>query len=186
MAPTEASDCLLHRVARSDPDSVRECLERFSPLVWSICRRALGDLAAAQDAVQEIFLDLWRSAGRYRPDVASEATFVAVIARRRLIDLRRRAERRPGEKELEDIHEAAAPTALDLLELGDEARRARAALETLRPEQRRVLLMSVTDGLPHSEIARITGMPLGTVKTHVRRGLDRVRKALGAQEEASS
>lgn len=185
MSSTEASDCLLHRVARSDPDSVRECIERFSPLVWSICRRALGDLAAAQDAVQEIFLELWRSAGRYRPELASEATFVTVIARRRLIDLRRRADRRPVEKELEDRHEAAAPSALDLLELGDEARRARAALETLRPEQRRVLLMSVTDGIPHSEIARLTGLPLGTVKTHVRRGLERVRSALGAKEASS-
>jgi RNA polymerase sigma-70 factor (ECF subfamily) len=186
MPPTEASDCLLHRVARSDPDSVKECLERFSPLVWSICRRGLRDATAAQDAVQEIFLELWRSAARYRPEIASEATFVTMIARRRLIDMRRRAARRPEETELEDGHEAPSEEVLDSLEVADEASRARRALETLRPEQRRVVLMSVTGGIPHSEIARRTGLPLGTVKTHVRRGLARVRKALGAHEEASS
>src|ERR1043165_482447 len=84
---------LLARVAGGDPRAVRDCIARYGGLVWSIARRFEG--ADAEDAVQEIFLDLWKSAARFDPQIASEPAFVAMIARRRLIDRRRTRRRRP-------------------------------------------------------------------------------------------
>src|SRR5436190_14026687 len=84
---------LLGRVAAGDEAAVRECLARYGGLVWSIARRF--EPSDAEDAVQEIFLDLWKSAARFDRAVASETAFVAMIARRRLIDRRRTRGRRP-------------------------------------------------------------------------------------------
>ncbi|MCX5746449.1 MAG: sigma-70 family RNA polymerase sigma factor, partial [Proteobacteria bacterium] len=85
---------LLARVAVGDRGALRECLDRYGGLVWSIARRF--EASEAEDAVQEIFVDLWKSAVRYDPEVASEPTFIAMIARRRLIDRRRSRGRRPA------------------------------------------------------------------------------------------
>ena len=84
---------LLARVGAGDAGAVREVLSRYGGLVWSIAKRF--EPSEAEDAVQEIFLDLWKSAGRYDAALGSEATFIATIARRRLIDRRRTRRRRP-------------------------------------------------------------------------------------------
>jgi RNA polymerase sigma-70 factor (ECF subfamily) len=171
---------LLARVAAGDPGAVRDCLARYGGLVWSIARRFEG--ADAEDAVQEIFLDLWKSAARFDPQIASEPAFVAMIARRRLIDRRRTRRRRPTTETI-----ASEPPIADHASGPDscaEASQAARALERLRPEQRHVLVLA-THGLSHGEIAERTGMPLGTVKAHARRGLQSIRAALlGVQEEA--
>lgn len=170
---------LLRRVAEGDANAVRECIAQYGGLVWSIARRF--ELADAEDAVQEIFLDLWKSAARFDPTIASEAAFVAMIARRRLIDRRRTRRRRPTTEQLPEVavDQAARPDACA------EAAQAARALEQLRPEQRRVLVLA-TYGMSHGEIAAQTGMPLGTVKAHARRGLISIRAALlGVPEEAS-
>jgi RNA polymerase sigma-70 factor (ECF subfamily) len=171
---------LLPRVAGGDPGAVRDCLARYGGLVWSIARRFEG--GDAEDAVQEIFLDLWRSAARYDPRIASEPAFVAMIARRRLIDRRRTRLRRPATEAI-----AADPPTADPAPRPDscaEASQAARALDRLRPEQRHVLVLA-THGLSHGEIAERTGMPLGTVKAHARRGLQSIRAALlGVPEEA--
>ena len=174
---------LLARVGAGDPVAVREVLARYGGLVWSIAKRfEPGD---AEDAVQEIFLDLWKSAGRYDALLGSETTFIATIARRRLIDRRRSRRRRP--------HDSADVSDVVLEELASdgtspatsaEASKAATALDKLRPEQRQVLVLSTCHGLSHGEIAAQTGMPLGTVKAHARRGLISIRAALlGVQEE---
>jgi RNA polymerase sigma-70 factor (ECF subfamily) len=171
---------LLSRVAAGDPAAIRECLARFGGLVWSIAKRF--DPAETEDAVQEIFLDLWRSAGRHDPQVASETAFVAMIARRRLIDRRRSRARRPtteGIDEVPSIPDAQAQRPDACAEASQAAR----ALTRLRPEQREVLVLSTCHGLSHGEIAARTGMPLGTVKAHARRGLLSIRAALlGVQQ----
>ncbi|HEY1068798.1 MAG TPA: sigma-70 family RNA polymerase sigma factor, partial [Pirellulales bacterium] len=88
-------DVLLPRVAAGQPSAVDECLARYGGLVWSLARRHTNNTSDAEDAVQEIFIDLWRSAARFNPQAASEATFVAMIARRRLIDRRRKQSSAP-------------------------------------------------------------------------------------------
>lgn len=169
-----ASPALLARVASGDPEAVRACVERFGPLVWSLARRMLADRGQAEDAVQEVFIELWRSAERYDPALASEPGFVAMVARRRLIDVRRRLGRQPGTEALDEQRFAREDSGLARVELCDEAERAARALERLRPEERRVLELSIGEGWSHNEIARATKMPLGTVKSHIRRGLERV------------
>ena len=76
----------LERLADGDTQALEECMTRYRGLVWSLALNYSGNREEAEDAVQEIFLDLWRHAGRYRPEIASEATFIATLARRRLID----------------------------------------------------------------------------------------------------
>ena len=171
-APREAR--LLPRVAAGEPGAVRECVERYGGLVWSISRRYAEGREDAEDAVQEIFIDLWRSAGRFDERVAGEATFVAMIARRRLIDRRRARGRRPelvGEKG----EVTAGGTTLDTML---DAQIAAREMENLRPEQREALELSIWKDLSHSEIAERMGVPLGTVKSYLRRGLLQLRFAL--------
>lgn len=180
------AESILQRVAAGDPGAVQDALDRYGGLVWSLARRFSYDQAEAEDAVQEIFIDVWKSAGRFDESVASEPTFVAMIARRRLIDRRRRASRRQevaGSRITADGAAVAAEGAAqgkDLVEVGEEAARAAAALRELREDQQRVLRLSIYQGLSHERIAEATGLPLGTVKTHVRRGLMRLREILGA------
>ena len=99
---------ILERVARGDPGAPAACIERFRGLVWSLARRLCANASDAEDAVQEIFIDVWKSASRFDPAIASETTFVAMIARRRLIDRGRRRMRRP---EVPQIAETVADSA---------------------------------------------------------------------------
>ena len=173
------TEAVLARAAAGDAAAVEACLERFGGLVWSLARRFCRNAADAEDAVQEIFIELWRSAGRYDAAVASEATFVAMIARRRLIDRHRRRLRQPDLQPLPELLPLQAEGAHTRIEQQPDVQRAARALLTLRPEQQQVLRLSVYGGLSHSEIAEATGLPLGTVKTHVRRGLIQLRESLG-------
>lgn len=167
------------RVASGDQSAVKACIDRFGGLVWSLARRMLATEAEAEDAVQEIFVDVWQSAYRYDASVASETAFIAMIARRRLIDRRRKIGRRPSEQMLSDHEPAKSGNGVDEPSvMGDELGRATEAFERLSAEQRRVLRLSVFHGLSHEKIARATGMPLGTVKTHARRGLIKLRDLL--------
>jgi RNA polymerase sigma-70 factor (ECF subfamily) len=171
-------DTLLAQAAAGAPDAVQALMDRYGPLVWSLARRFCYDQSDLDDAVQEIFIDVWRSAARYDPAVAGEATFVAMIARRRLIDRQRRTARRGRAAELPANTVAPGPPAGGLLEIQEDAGAAAKALGALSAEQQRVLRLSIYHGLSHERISEATGLPLGTVKTHVRRGLIRMRALL--------
>lgn len=174
------ADPVLPRVATGDPAAINECYDRFGGLVWSLARRFCPNASDAEDAVQEIFIDVWKSAARYDSEIASETTFVAMIARRRLIDRNRRRQRRPPMPTLPE--QAAAPAeAVGEEEQSEDVRLAAEAFEKLRPEQKQVLRLAIHHGCSHEQIATTTGMPLGTVKTHARRGLIKIREILRAQ-----
>ena len=177
-------DSLLPRIAGGDQSAVPECISRYGGLIWTIARRRLASREDAEDVVQEVFVDLWRSAERFDPLVAEEITFVAMIARRRVID---RVRRRTGLPETASIDEVGARAVPDSggdgrvgrrLELGEEARRADEHLAQLKPEEQRVLRLAIYDSLSHAAIAEYTGLPLGTVKSHIRRGLNSLRQKL--------
>ncbi len=166
----------IQRVAQGEADAVRACIEAYGGLVWSLARRLAG--SEAEDAVQEVFVDLWRNAKRFDPAVASDVTFVAMIARRRLIDRLRARGRRKDGPGAEQVSEELVDPAANRAEVCAEAALASRAVDELRPEQRQVLLLSTHQGMSHEEIAAALGMPLGTVKSHARRGLVRVRELL--------
>jgi RNA polymerase sigma factor (sigma-70 family) len=170
------TESVLVRVARGDSQAVRECIDEFGGLVWAIARRMTRSRADAEDAVQEIFVDVWRSAGRFDAAQGSEKVFITTIARRRLIDRIRRGRMNhlmDSEESLEDVRWAEPGNEG---EIRVEAERAAAVVARLRPDQRKVLRMGLLEGMTHSEIATATGMPLGTVKTQMRRGLIQVRQ----------
>lgn len=168
---------LLHRVASGDSLAMRDCIDRYGGLIWALARRFAGSHSEAEDAVQEIFVQLWKNAARYNSAISSETTFVAMIARRRLIDRKRRLMREPITEVL-DGPALAEPGGASRVEACVEAQLANKALLQLRPEQRNVLVLSACHGLTHEEISEKMNMPLGTVKAHARRGLIRIRELL--------
>lgn len=172
-------------VADGNESAMDHCIEKYGPLVWSIARRYVPNQTSAEDLVQETFTDLWKSAKRYNPAVAAESTFVGMIAKRRAIDFVRKEARRP---ELEPLPEAesfphAAKEASPSLRC--EGRDIRAALQQLPEETQKLFALHFDEGLTHPEIADRTGLPLGSVKTRLRRGLiearDILRRLDGAQ-----
>ena len=168
---------LLQRIGAGDTSAMLACMERFRGLVWSLVRRSCSNAADAEDIVQEIFISVWRSAHRFDPTIASESTFVSVIARRRLIDRTRQRMRRPTPgpiiQDIEFEH-----VELPRCQIKEAGTIAQAALLELRQEQQQVLQLSIECGCSHEQIATATGLPLGTVKTHARRGLLKLRDAL--------
>jgi len=169
---------LLPLIARGQTGAVNDCVRRYGPLVWSMARRMSPDRADAEDAVQEIFMHLWKSAGVFDPKRCSERGFVALIARRRLIDrLRSQRSRRGLEVRLDPA--TFEPGVTSSLQDEPDAQHAARLIAELPEDRRTVLLMFLADGCSHAEIAARTGMPLGTVKSTVRRSLMLVRERLG-------
>lgn len=170
---------ILQRISRGERSAVQDCIQAYGGLVWSLARRMLNNSDDAEDAVQEIFVDIWKNAARFDPLRSSETTFVAMIARRRLIDRIRYSNRRISADSIGEIMAEPTDGSDGKLQLSIEAEEAARAVNALRPEQRRVLQLSIVQGMSHQEISDATGMPLGTVKTHARRGLMQVREVLG-------
>lgn len=168
---------LLQRVATGDLAAVQICMNRFGGMVWSMARRFSPNREDAEDAVQEIFTELWRSADRYDPAQSSEEAFVAMIAWRRLVDRLRAAKRQPPTESLGPDVQSSAAADNDPTSSADSAALER-ALRQLRPEQRDVLVFATCHGLTHQQIAARMGLAVGTVKTHARRGLLRLRALL--------
>lgn len=180
---------ILPRVAAGDVSATKECIARFGGLVWSIAKRLSIPNARIEDAVQDVFVEIWKNAGRYEASIASESTFVAMIARRRLIDLLRKLDRRVDSTGLSEGIEADAKAGgwrggaqevsmVQREEQSEDALLAARALDQLSPDQQRVLRLSIYRGLSHELISRVLDVPLGTVKTHARRGLIRLREIL--------
>lgn len=177
MSTPTGQSSVFERIAAGDPAAVEECMETFGNLVWSLARRFTESAADAEDASQEIFLDIWRSAHRYDVSMGKESTFVATIARRRLIDRLRASGRRPVTEEYDDSvsidpESADENTGAVAVDVGIAQR----ALATLNEGQREILMLGIIEGMTHSEIALKTGKPLGTVKTQMRRGLIKLRE----------
>ena len=170
---------ILKRIAEGDKTAVQDCLNAYGGLVWSLARRLSSNSDEAEDAVQEIFIDIWKNAARFDETQASETTFVAMIARRRLIDRLRKTNRQPNINSLEDVLVETFVGNNQDLQVCVEAKEAAEAMKHLRPEQRQILHLSIVQGFSHQEIADALKMPLGTVKTHARRGLLQVREFLG-------
>lgn len=172
---------ILERIDRGDSTAVQECIDTYGDLIWSLARRYLRADADAEDAVQDIFIDLWNSAGRFDRNVATEVAFVATIARRRLIDRVRQRGRRPGMTSLDDEEtgDAWQPAVLPQMEEESDVEVVARVLRQMPEEHQQILSLSLYEGYSHSEIAERLGIPLGTVKTRVRRGLIHIREQLG-------
>ncbi len=169
---------ILQRVANGDASAVDDCLSQYGGLVWSLAKRLSRTAADAEDATQEIFLEVWKNSGKYDEGISSEATFITMIARRRLIDRHRKQTRTLETVAMDPDFNSPSESEPDRVELAEEATLARECLNQLRPDERQVLELSIFHHLPQVKIAEKLEIPLGTVKTHARRGLMRMRELL--------
>jgi RNA polymerase sigma-70 factor (ECF subfamily) len=161
-------------VKAGDQSAMAQLYDRYSSIVYAIALRVLGDTGAAEDILQEVFLQLWRNPSAFDSARGTLAAWLAVITRNRAIDALRK---RKPETDIEDVIISVAP---DLASDADRTRVAakiRGVLSSMSPPQRRALEMAYFEGLSHSEIADKTGEPLGTIKTRIRAGLLALRKA---------
>ena len=169
-------DSLLLLVAKGDGQAMKRCIDLYGPLVWSIVCRRIKDRSDAEEACQDIFTEIWKKAGSYKPEIARETTFIGMIARRRSIDWQRKQSRLPLLTDLQSAPEVSssiplAGTNLDRELLWD-------ALEQLPEKTRDLFNLHFVKGMTHEEIANEKSLPLGTVKTRLRRGLIDARKLL--------
>lgn len=169
-----AVDPLEVEFARGDALALHQAYDRFGRLVFSIALRSL-DREAAADVTQEVFVSAWRSRHRYDPGRGGLAGWLAAITRNKVIDELRRRKRRVETTGTEGVELVELP--LDIDAVADRMIVAE-ALDTLDDRPRRMVELAFLEGLAHSEIAEATGTPLGTVKSDIRRGLDRMRRFL--------
>jgi len=148
--------------------------DRYSSVVYSVALRVTGDAGAAEDLLQEIFMQLWRNPGAFDSNRGSLGAWLAVITRNRAIYSIRR--RRP-ETDIEDVIVSVEPDMAGDAARSQAMKKVRGTLDNMAPQQRSLLEMAFFEGLTHSEIAAKTGEPLGTVKTRIRSGLLLLRKA---------
>ncbi|HEX8816134.1 MAG TPA: sigma-70 family RNA polymerase sigma factor [Terriglobales bacterium] len=167
-------DAMLVSAIRSgDESAMGQLYDRYSSIVYSVALRILGDTGAAEDILQDVFIQLWRNPGVFDANRGSLPGWLAVITRNRAIDSLRK--RRP-ETDIDDVVVSVEPDMVRGAEWGRALDKIRGALDAMPVAQRLALEMAYFEGLTHTEIAEKTGEPLGTIKTRIRAGLQALRK----------
>jgi len=174
---------LIHRIAAQNRDAFSQFYDRYAPIVYALALRMLRAQSDAEDLLQEVFLQVWRQAAGYSVERGSPEAWLINIARSRAIDKLRAIRRRERSFVLTD--DPAAAESSDNVETAAGASETRlimnSALANLPEAQRRVLELAYFDGLSQTEIAARLAEPLGTVKTRMRSGIQRLRGMLGTQ-----
>ena len=177
----DPASALLVRVARGDQPAFAELYDMLSPRVFGLILRVLVNRSQSEEVLQEVFLEIWQTASRFAPDRGRGRTWILTIAHRRAVDRVRASQAsadrdvRVGARDLDVAHDSVAEQA----ELSIDADRVVDALSALPEAQREALVLAYYGGYSQSEIATITGSPLGTVKTRMRDGLTRLRTHWG-------
>jgi RNA polymerase sigma-70 factor (ECF subfamily) len=176
-----SDEALVALIARGDESALAELYDRVGRVAYGIAHRILRDERLAEDAVQEGFLAVWRSAATFRAERAKASTWVVTLVHRRAVDIVRREERRRAEPlEAATGPEAADPggSAEDEAWLGFERERVLRALAALPDAQREAIELAYYGGYSQSEVAETLGVPLGTIKSRMFAGLARLRELL--------
>ena len=175
-----SDEALVALAARSEQTALGELYDRYARPAYGLALRILRDEALAEDAVQEAFLALWRTASRFVPERGKASTWILTLVHRRAVDLVRREERRRADQ-LDDANEpVGSASAVDeeaWLRLQRE--RVQAALRQLPDQQREALELAYYGGFTQSELAERLGQPIGTIKSRMFAGLARLRELLG-------
>jgi len=179
-----ADEDLMYMVRAADARALEVVFERHSSAAFSLAYRMVGTRGAAEDVTQEAFVSIWRSGGRYDRSRGSVRTWVLGIVHNRAIDALRRAQvhdrRRASDEGLAERLESGDRTDTEVARR-EESTLIREVLETLPPDQKRVIELSYFGGFTHTEIARMLTMPVGTVKGRMRLGLEKMRHRLGQE-----
>ncbi len=184
-----SDEALVALVARGDDAALGELYDRVGGIAYGLALRVLHDERLAEDAVQEGFLAVWRSAAAFRAERAKASTWILTLVHRRAVDLVRREERRRVEPLTEEMT-AGAGTAAEATDeaawLRFERERVQAALQQLPDVQREALELAYYGGFSQSELAEKLGVPLGTIKSRMFAGLARLRELLDESAEEGS
>ena len=177
MSTPEVTDgALIERVAAEEREAFEELYRRFARPVLGLALRRLGDRGRAEDAVQEVFASVWRSAGSYDRARGPGGAWLYTIARNAIVDAQRRRPAPTVADPPELVSTSATPD--EEAEAAWDAWRVHRALETLPPHERAVIDLAYFGGLSQSEVADFLRIPLGTVKTRTRSGLARLADEL--------
>lgn len=181
IAPTDLNDAM-RRIAMGDRRALETVYRATSAKLFGICLRIVGDRSEAEDALQDVYVSLWSAAGRYDPARASPLGWLATFARNRSIDRLRRRRRVDQAAPIE-----AAATVPDPQPLADAALSAsqdraqiQICLDELDEPQRGAIRTAFFEGVTYAELATRKGVPLGTIKSWIRRGLARLKNCLEA------
>jgi RNA polymerase sigma-70 factor (ECF subfamily) len=179
--PVDLVGVLLLQTAEGDQDAFARMYDLLSPRVFGLILRVLVDRAQSEEVLQEVFLEVWQSAGRFAPNRGQGRSWIFTIAHRRAVDRVRSAQAstdrdtRIGTRDLDVPYDGVA----EQVEMKIEGERVAAALSSLPEAQREALTLAYYGGYSQSEIAALVGAPLGTVKTRMRDGLSRLRLEMG-------
>lgn len=172
---------LIALVARGEPEALRSLYEEFAGRAMAIALRILGSVPEAEEVVQDTFVEIWRRASEYQAQRGAPSAWVAAMARSRAID--RVRERRRGEAASRSMasepRPETTPSPSETASRREERAQVHAALAALPPDQRRTVELAYFQGLTQREIAQTTGDPLGTVKTRIRLGMEKLAQSLG-------
>jgi RNA polymerase sigma factor (sigma-70 family) len=171
---------LLEAIASGDEVALGALYDRYGRVAYGVASRVLRDQTLAEDAVQEAFLALWRSADAYRRERAKPATWILTLVHRRAVDLVRREGRRRAEP-LDEAPEATAAAVPEEADLRNRRAAVQVALRQLPDDQRQALELAYYGGYTQSELAERLGVPLGTIKSRMFAGLTRLRELLPEQ-----
>lgn len=184
-----ADEDLMAVAQGGDARALEAIFDRHAGAGFSLAYRMCGRRAVAEEVVQEAFLSVWRSGGRYDRSRGSVRAWILSVVHNRAVDTFRREIVREGNAEYDDTIAEQMPARDDTdaeVERHEDAKRVRRALGELPPDQRRVIELAYFGGYTHREIAGIEGLPPGTVKGRMRLGLSKLRLALGGSAEAFS
>lgn len=181
---------LVRRMSEGDFDALAVLYDRYARIVYSFAMRILGDGLAAEEVLQEAFTRAWQQAERFELTKGSFASWLLSITHNLAIDEVRKRQRRPQRADrvdIADVLRGEIDTTVDVEEAAEAAElraRIRAAMESLPEPQRRVIELAYFEGLTQREIAALLGEPLGTIKTRMRLGMQKLKELLGAEEGA--
>ena len=173
-----SDEALVALAARGEESALAELYDRFGRVAYGLALRIVRDTGLAEDAVQEGFVTVWRSAGRFMPERAKASTWILTLVHRRAVDLVRREERRRAEPLEEAPERPADDTVDDVAWMRLERERVQSALRALPDAQREALELAYYGGFSQSELADRLGLPLGTIKSRMFAGLARLRELL--------
>ena len=175
-----SDEALVAMIARADDDALAELYDRYVGVAFGLARRVVRDTELAEDAVQETFLAVWRTASRFSAERSSARAWILMLAHRRAVDLVRSNERRRAERLPDgfDSVDTDAPAPDDAVWLGLQRERVARGLSQLPDQQREAIELAYFGGFTQSELADRLGQPLGTIKSRMHTGLSRLRELL--------
>lgn len=180
----QALKAAMLRLARGDRSALEEIYRATEVKLFGICYRILGDRKEAEDALQDVYVNLWQRADRYDPERASPISWLATFARNRALDRLRTGKVRAGAVEIDEAAPIAdtAPLADKLMIDAEREARVHTCLETLDTNQRENIREAFFGGKTYVELAKAQDVPLGTMKSWIRRGLAKLKACLEAGE----